>query len=47
MSLSLFTENCYVMDTGFFHNVQHYYPETFPSFWRKWMRPSLRMKYLP
>lgn len=32
MSHSLFTENCYVMDTGFFHNVQHYYPETFPSF---------------
>ena len=35
MSLSLFTENCYVMDTGFFHNVQHYYPETFPSFWEE------------
>lgn len=35
MSRNLFTENYYVMDTGFFYNVQHYYPETFPSFWEK------------
>ena len=35
MSHNLFTANCYVMDTGLFHNVQHYYPETFPSFWKE------------
>ncbi len=35
MSHNLFARDgdCYVMDTNFFHNVQHYYPETFPSFW--------------
>ena len=35
MSLSLFTENCYVMDTNFFVTCRSYYHENFPSFWEK------------
>ncbi len=35
MSLSLFTENCYVMDTGFFVTCRSYYHENFPSFWER------------
>lgn len=34
MGHKLFAKNCYVMDTGFFHNSQ-YYSETFPSFWKE------------
>ena len=27
--------NKYILDTGFFIVIRHYYPETFPSFWNK------------